>query len=104
MKLLSASLIIFSPIFSLAPAHAQLQYGQWTRIRDCRTITVKRPLGRSNIPIPIGKPEVTAWNANGAVRYGMSPSLRDKLSHPVKCFTKREISGYSEFQSGANSR
>jgi hypothetical protein len=79
------------------PAHAELQYGPWTQTRDCRTVNLKGVLGRSGIPIPTGT-GASRQECKWEREITDCPKISDKLAHPIKCFRKRELSGYSEYQ------
>jgi hypothetical protein len=73
------------------PAHAELRYGSWIKTSVCRDLIVKDGpvLGKMPVPLPNRVLECK-WEREIEECQGF-----DKLKHPIKCFKRKETSGYS---------
>lgn len=84
------------------PAQAQLQYGPWQKTNDCRTL--RAPVGPGSSQIELPQVTVPGRERSMECRWERQvtecPRIRDRVRHPIQCYTKKQRSDYSVYSPG----
>lgn len=95
--IVTAIAITFASLSSI-PALAEVQYGPWQKTSDCRTARMPVGPGRGQVELPRTPGTEQAMECKWLRIVNDCPNLRDKLRHPIRCVTKKQISDYSQWE------
>jgi hypothetical protein len=78
-------------------ARAQVQYGPWFQTNDCRPLSPPVGAFRGGVRLPSAPGAKQAQECRWQRSIEDCPRVRDLLRHPIRCTTRRQQSGYSQY-------